>query len=77
MVPWAAGTWSPPMTTAVGKAGGDRLGLGLGQPHGPCPRRFPGDFGLIDLRTAGAEGQAEALQQGGAITGGGCQDQGA
>ena len=53
---------------AVGEAGGDLLGLGRGQPHGAFPRRFPGDFRLIDLRTVGAEGHAKSLQQGGAIT---------
>ena len=68
MVPWVAGTWSPPMTTLSGKRAATSSALAAGEPHRPFPRRFSGDFGLVDLRASGAEGQAKPFQQGGAIT---------
>ena len=59
----------------VGELGRHGLGLGLRQPESPATGRFPVPLDLVHGRIAGGEVQAEALQQAGAIAGGGGQDQ--
>ena len=58
----------PANNHGLGHLAGDDVRLGGGQPDSPDPGGFAGDFALVDGGIPDLVGQAESIEEGGAVT---------